>query len=276
MKIADVLGVTFAIPFNALDERLAERMVVFGTGGRGRRCRSRLERLGVAVPFFADNDPAKHGTVVDGAEVLAPLELLSRAQGLPVLVSSWAEGNIVAQLQQLGVCAIFVDGTGEREDPDIIARHAGELDEVLASLADEPSRLAYADALRLRFMGRRMTYPTAYPVYAHPLVRPRKGVHEIHCGRLALAHHADVRPERIEDVRLTAKNAAAQHRDHARQFLLRRGQHPLDVRIGRRERAHAQHIRPLPRQQAAEFLLPAVIQGAVVADHVEAVLLQHA
>jgi len=175
MKIADVLDNKFVLPFNALEEVLPERMVVFGAGGRGRRCRTRLKSLGIDVPFFVDNDPSKHGTFVDGAEVLTPEELLPRAAACPVLVSSWAEGSIVTQLQQLAVRAIFVDGTGEREDPGIAARHAQELDEVLASLADEASRLAFVDALLLRFQGHRLTYPTAYPVYAHPLVRPRKG-----------------------------------------------------------------------------------------------------
>lgn len=161
--------------FNPFNEHLPERMVVFGAGGRGRRCRARLELLGVEVPYLLDNDPAKRGAVLDGAMVLSPSDYGVRAAGLPVLVSSWAEGDIVRQLFALGIVEVYVDGSMERVDPAEAHAHAGEIAAVYNALADEQSRAAYADALRLRFNGRRMAFTSAYPLYHHPLVRPRRG-----------------------------------------------------------------------------------------------------
>lgn len=175
MPLGDILGEALTSPFNAFDEHLPERMAVFGAGGRGRRCRERLERLGIRVPFFLDNDPAKQGGAVDGVPVLAPAELAARADGLPVLVSSWGEGSIVAQLFHLGLHAVFVDEAADRVNPALAEVHADELREVLDSLADEDSRRAFRDVLRLRFCGRRMRFSSAYPLYRHPLVRARRG-----------------------------------------------------------------------------------------------------
>ncbi len=170
-----LLNETAITAFNPFDEHLPERMVVFGAGGRGRRCRTRLLGLGLDVPFFLDNDTAKHGKELDGALVIAPAELAARAPGLPVLVSSWGEGSIVVQLHALGVRSVYVDGVADRIDPALIGAHAGELSAVLEGLSDPLSRQVFLDVIRMRLYGRPMRYPSGYHVYRHPLARARKG-----------------------------------------------------------------------------------------------------
>ncbi len=174
-RLAALLGEAVSIPFNALDAHLPEALAVFGAGGRGRRSRQRLERLGVRVPFFADNDPAKQGQTIDGVPVLAPDQLPLRAPNLPVLVSSWAQASIAAQLFGLGLPMVYVDEVLERCDPALAEAHAGELERILAALADDDSRRAYRGALRLRFCGRLPLSPSSYPLYRHPQASARPG-----------------------------------------------------------------------------------------------------
>jgi len=174
-RLAALLGEAASIPFNALDEHLPEALVVFGAGGRGRRSRARLERLGVRVPYFADNDPAKQGQTMDGTSVLAPADLPLRAPGLPVLVSSWAQAAIAAQLHGLGMPLVYVDEVVERCDPALAEAHADGLERILAALADEESRQALRGALKLRFCGRAPLFPSGYPLYGHPQASARPG-----------------------------------------------------------------------------------------------------
>ena len=175
MTLSDILCEATTIPFNALDEELPSAMVVFGTGKRGQRARQRLEKLGVCVPFFLDNDPIKQGTHVDSIPVLAPEHFKNITTDLPVLLCSWAQDKIISQLHRLGVSIVYIDGVTERIDPAVADSSAKQIGEVLNMLSDQVSRKTYCDALRLRFYGRHTRYTSDYNIYRHPKAMARPG-----------------------------------------------------------------------------------------------------
>jgi len=164
-----------ALPFDAFAPVLPEKMVVFGAGGRGQRCRSRLQNLGIEVPFFLDNDPAKHGLTIDNALIVAPDELKIRAPHTPVLVSSWAQESIVCQLFKLGISSIYLDRATNTIEPSQIENHTKHLNDVLHILADEQSRKTFKDVIHMRLSGEPLKYPAPYPVYRHPRVKAQPG-----------------------------------------------------------------------------------------------------
>ncbi|PKN08853.1 MAG: hypothetical protein CVU73_06375 [Deltaproteobacteria bacterium HGW-Deltaproteobacteria-8] len=172
--LESLLDVRQGVAFNPFAVDLPAEIVVFGTGERGRRCRERLARLGVSVRCFADNDPKRQGTLLDGIPVLAPQALAGQAAGLPVIVCSWAQESIVGQLRCLGVRGIYADDASAYP-PRSLVENAEKLRAVYDSLADEKSREQYRGALQVRFSGVAMTYYADYPTYRHPLVKARPG-----------------------------------------------------------------------------------------------------
>jgi len=162
-------------PFNPFEQELPGSFAVFGTGQRGRRCRQRLEAMGIGVECFVDNNPCRQGTLVDGLTVISPAELRDRSPELPVLICSFARQEIFAQLAALGFHDIYQDALAERPPLRLLREHAGDFEQVFASLADEESRRSYAGVLRYRFYGTPFPSLSPYPMYAHPLVRAQAG-----------------------------------------------------------------------------------------------------
>jgi FkbM family methyltransferase len=86
-------------------------LVLFGAGHLGRKVHAALAGSRFQVLAFADNDPARHGTVLDGLPVLSPAEAAARhGREACFVVTIWrAEGPVQrfpdteAQLLSLGV-----------------------------------------------------------------------------------------------------------------------------------------------------------------------------
>jgi FkbM family methyltransferase len=155
-------------PFNPFEEGNPGAFAVFGTGARGRKARYALERMGMRAPCFVDNNPKRQGTVIDGLPVVSPATLKAAHPDLAVLVCSFAAEEIGAQLFAMGFTQIYGDALAERPPLALLERHAPGIERAMDSLADEASRRAYAEVLRLRFYGTPMPHLSGYPLYAHP------------------------------------------------------------------------------------------------------------
>lgn len=77
------------------------RVLLFGAGLVGRQVLPKLGRH-VDVLAFIDNDPAKHGTRVDGVVVISP-ESIHEVQHDVVLITSTSMRDIQGQLLAMGV-----------------------------------------------------------------------------------------------------------------------------------------------------------------------------
>lgn len=173
--LQEILKSATARPFNPFEAELPERLAVLGTGPRGRRCRQRLESLGIAVPCFLDNNPARQGLEIDGLRVLSPARFRQESPGTAVIIASYAHLAIFPQLVSLGVTDVYRDELTEAPPLSLLRRHAPELERVRDSLADGLSRETFENIIRLRFYGTPMPALSPYPLYAHPKALARPG-----------------------------------------------------------------------------------------------------
>lgn len=93
---------------------LANRIVLFGAGGLGRRTLAGLRKAGVEPLAMVDNNPERWGSDIEGVEVLSPELAAERfASSATFVVTIWGAGSphrfeqSKAQLNKLG-CAIVV------------------------------------------------------------------------------------------------------------------------------------------------------------------------
>lgn len=171
----DIFKTANARPFNPFEEEIPVAMAVFGTGQRGRFCREKLERMGVHVPYFVDNDPRRQGSHVEGLPVVSPEWFVSSMTDLPVIIASFAHQDIFAQLARMGHLSVYRDGLEASAPLSLLRAHARDIEETMLSLADDESRRLFADILRLRFYATPLPRLSDYPIYAHPLVHAEHG-----------------------------------------------------------------------------------------------------
>jgi hypothetical protein len=96
-----------ASAFDRLAGSARERIVIFGAGNLGAKVLRGLRAAGVEPLAMSDNNPARHGTRLDGVEILAPDEAVSRFGAEAVFVLSiWNPFHrylsTEAQLRHLG------------------------------------------------------------------------------------------------------------------------------------------------------------------------------
>jgi len=157
-------------------------VAIWGAGTRGRQLRRELDKRGVSTDFFIDNDIILQGEFIDGVEVL-PLELASRRAILPVYISIEKGYEMAMRLRRLGFTDVYFIDNGYKKTPFPVMDHEPEILRVLDVLADEESRKCYLSALHMRATGLADTvYPSPYPQFKHPLVKPDPGDIIFNCG----------------------------------------------------------------------------------------------
>ena len=94
---------------NTFDEVAApfqDRLVLFGTGGLGRRTLAGLRQVGIEPLAWSDNDFRRWNTTIDGITVLSPAEAVEKWGDRAVfVVTIWSDkiGHPVAEVaKQLG------------------------------------------------------------------------------------------------------------------------------------------------------------------------------
>lgn len=154
-------------------ERLAgpapRALVLLGAGNLGRRTATRLRAAGIEVAAFADNNPAAHGRVIDGLDVVSPATALERfGERATFVVTIWGSGSghrfdrTRDQLRALGATRIVPAAAlfwtmPERFLPfyamDLPSKVIAARDAVRAGfdlLADDDSRAEFVRQLRWR------------------------------------------------------------------------------------------------------------------------------
>jgi FkbM family methyltransferase len=121
-------------------------LVLFGAGHLGRKVRAALAGSGFPVLAFADNDPGKQGTVLDGLPVLAPAQAAERhGDSACFLVTIWrAEGEphrflaTEARLRELGARHVAHFAHLARVRPDgLLPHYALDRPEPMLAARDE-------------------------------------------------------------------------------------------------------------------------------------------
>lgn len=167
--LSDVLNQARKFDANALAKEwdAAPSLVFMGAGNLGRMIAERLARIGIVPVAFCDNNAGLRGGQIHGVPILSPEEAVRRHADAAIFVitvfaSAKDQARLSSQLHTLGaknvaaclpllwrypeVCLPFYS----YDLPERIAAHAGPLREVLALLADEPSRQAFLADLKYR------------------------------------------------------------------------------------------------------------------------------
>lgn len=168
-----------------------KKTIIFGAGGGGRYAKYYLEMKGKEVMYFCDNDPAKHGTLIDSVEVIPPGELLKHKA--PVCIASDWSRDIARQLREIGIDEYYdmglvadLYGAGaEISDTERWKAHYGRtpvvenlpaLEEFYGLLADDASRATFLSIIKYRLTMDPMALDVAtYEEYFHPGVAPAAG-----------------------------------------------------------------------------------------------------
>lgn len=144
-------------------------IVLFGAGGLGKRTAAALTALGRAPVAFADNDPARAGSSLDGLPVLLTQDAIARyGESAVFVVAVWRSpatermSDRIDRLRALGAKRVTSFATlGWKYPEKFLPYYAIDLphqvlearDDVMRAfelLADEPSRREYVAHMRLR------------------------------------------------------------------------------------------------------------------------------
>ncbi len=170
--------------FAAMQAGTDGRVVLFGAGRLGHLCARALHAAGVPLLAFCDGNPALHGTIQEGVEVLSPPDAARRfGDSALFVVAIWTgtarESMVdrIAHLRDLGcryvttyAPLIWAHGRGETpfhsfDLPSHMLAHAGELHRLAGLLADEVSLATLLDTLRQRLHGGFNARPSAPDQY---------------------------------------------------------------------------------------------------------------
>lgn len=164
-------------------------VVLMGAGGLGQRTLAGLRRAGVEPLAFADNSPARQGTIADGLRVMSPADA-AREFGARAafVVTIWGAGSSHRfahsrdQLTALG-CDVVVPFPllywaypaqllpfYLQDEPHHVLEHATDVRGAFDLLEDDASRAEYVAQVRLRldadFDG--LAHPVAHTQYFPP------------------------------------------------------------------------------------------------------------
>lgn len=170
--------------FSTLLDGTGGSVVLFGAGRLGRLCARALRRGGLTLRAFCDNNPAFHGSVVEGAAVISPEEAAQKFGPTALFVVAIWTGTAresmterLAFLHGLGcrfvanyAALVWAFGSEETpfhsfELPSRVLEHAPALREFARLLDDRTSLLTLHAALRQRLLGKFDEAPPAPDQY---------------------------------------------------------------------------------------------------------------
>lgn len=123
-------------------------IILFGCGSGLESTRDDLRIYDTAIKYLCDNNPAKHGKIIDGLEVISP-DRLSEIKDVFVIITvgqTAAVSQIIAQLEQRKI-----DHIGLSEFTVLFLKNnEDKTQKVLSILADEQSKIVYSTVIRGR------------------------------------------------------------------------------------------------------------------------------
>lgn len=157
----DELVATVVRRIRPLLESHGHSLILFGTGQLGRIASENLQRMGKPPVAFADNNPALHGSEVNGIPVLHPEEAQRKFPDSLFCVTVYTNAPILAQLEGMGAERItfaelawvypaeFLPRAG-LELPHKIFAQADQVRETFSLWEDKASRQEYLGQIAWR------------------------------------------------------------------------------------------------------------------------------
>ncbi len=190
--------------FDLAAQGRADRIVLFGAGGLGRRMARHLRAEGIEPLAVADNNEARWGTDFEGLTVLSPAEAAARFGGSAVfVVTIWGAGTThrlretLDQLASIGcdVAVPFAWLAWRHPDrmlphyavnlPSRLLAEAGAVRAAYDLLSDDDSREEYVDQIGWRLTGdpSGLSHPVEAPQYlVDDVAQPSNEESFLDCG----------------------------------------------------------------------------------------------
>jgi FkbM family methyltransferase len=124
-----------------------QNVVIFGAGVQGRVAMRHLNKYGVKVLCFTDNDPHKQGTLIDGIPVVSPLDSAIASAPIVLIAARQAVQPLSEQLNDMGIIHLSFDAYFVMRNFDRIAHVRNDL------LQDARSRLSYDGIIKTILTG---------------------------------------------------------------------------------------------------------------------------
>lgn len=129
---------------------LGEGVVIFGAGPHGRAAARYLIKNGARVLCFADNDPRKQGTFLEGIRVVSPLDSSVASAPMVLIAARHAVLAVRRQLAEMGIASLSFDAFFAATNLDRIAHVRNHL------LRDDRSRSSLDGIVKTMLTGDRI------------------------------------------------------------------------------------------------------------------------
>jgi len=159
-----------------------KQVILFGAGLAGENALTTLNKNGIQVLFFCDNDTNKHGKNINGIKIYPPSEL-QKHQHETVLISSNYFDEISSQLKKMsinkcyyfGFCFDFDRWHGHFNSVRL-KESAPRIKLAHDLFADEASRNLFTSLVQFRnTLGACGCKQSTFEEYFHPAVKPKQG-----------------------------------------------------------------------------------------------------
>ena len=171
-----------------LSDFRGQEVILFGASVHAPNYLKWMTDEGIIVRHFSDNDAKKHGTFVEGVEVVSPDYLKQINWSGPIIVCSFYFNDILKQLTQLGFTEVHDIIT---QDPNLAGHYDPQpildaQDEILRLhdvLADEVSKKVLMDMVQYRLsLGRKYMGMTNDQYFPEGVIKLAKDEVFIDCG----------------------------------------------------------------------------------------------
>lgn len=122
IKIAELVAAQAPLA-KAIEDKFSEGVAIYGAGFVGTWAHRYLESQGAQVNYFIDQDPAKHGTYINGIEIVAPRSPEAEAAKTLFIAARHAVRQVTADMANPSRLTMSFDGY-------FVTRNYGRLAEV--------------------------------------------------------------------------------------------------------------------------------------------------
>lgn len=132
---------------DAVKNAIPGSVVIFGAGTQGKVAIRYFNKQGIKIRCFTDNDPDKHGILIDGIPVVPPHDPAVLSAPIILIATRQSDLTLRRQIDDMQIANLSFDAFFIANNKDRISHVHNNL------LSDERSRLSYDAILKTMLIG---------------------------------------------------------------------------------------------------------------------------